>query len=263
MTDEFLSAPRPVYTRQNTGNGGQTRILRDRQRAYTRAMDRAQGSNRAFTSARQLVQVFNGGSMPAAVPRVYFTHPVLATGTVSEGGIATLTTDTMTTVPVIFLNHVPAVGDYATAYSVGGRWVAEESTPGGSLSVVCSPCSLPKSNLTISWTNPLTGNGSATLVYTASPQQWLAQCVDSGLTFKLLCTSGGIELQITYYTSGGCPGGTSQFCSNLRASPLELLLTASTCSPLSLTFSPSSPGHFGDLCPQVYSLGNTQLTVTL
>ena len=61
------------------------RILRDRQAAHKDALDRATASSPAFSSARMLVQVFNGGSMPAAIPRVYYTHPVVATGVESEG----------------------------------------------------------------------------------------------------------------------------------------------------------------------------------
>ncbi len=259
MPERFLA---PRVTRRggssNSSPARETRILRDRQAAHEDAVDRATATASAFSSARMLVQVFNGGSMPATVPRVYYTHPVVATGAETEGGAPTFSADTVTTVPVIFLNHVPSVGDYATAYAVGGRWVAEETPPSSGGSIVCSPCNLPITNLTISWTNPLTGNGSATLIYSASPQQWLAQCVDNGLTFKLLCTGGGVELQATYYTSGGCPGGTSQYCSNLRSSPVELTLSSSTCSPLNITFTVGA-----SMCPQVYSLGNTQFVVTL
>ncbi len=247
-----------MSTRQNTLNmAREARSLRDRQAAHEDAIDRAAGTLATFASARMLVQVFNGGSIPSAVPRVYYTHPVVATGAEAEGGLVTLSVDRVTTVPVIFLNRVPSVSDYATAYAVGGRWVVDETISSSGGLVTCSPCNLPTSNLTISWTNAF-GNGSAPMLYSASPQQWITQCVDSGLTFKLLCTSGGIELQATYYTSGGCPGGTSQFCSNLRSSPLELTLSSSTCSPLSITFTVGA-----SMCPQVYSLGNTQFVVTL
>ena len=94
--------------------------------------------------------------MPAAVPRVYFTHPVLAYGTETEGGTPTFSADTATTVPVIVLNKVPSVGDYLTAYSVGGRWVSEE-TSGGSSGIPCSPCNIPAANLTIVVDEPAAG----------------------------------------------------------------------------------------------------------
>ena len=58
--------------------------------------------------------------MPSSAGLWYFTHPVTAYGTETEGGTGTFTVDTATTVPVIVLGGVPSVGDYLTAYSVGG-----------------------------------------------------------------------------------------------------------------------------------------------
>ena len=205
---------------------------------------------------RLLVQVYNGGSMPNAVPRVYFTHPVLAYGTETEGGSYVLSADSATTVPVIVLNKVPSVGDYLIAYSVGGRWVSEE-TNAGSIGLPCSPCSLPATNLTLSWTNPLLGNGSATMTYSASPQEWMTGCCDGGLYFELFCTGSSIELRAYFFTSGSCPTGTTSYCSNLGSAPLELTLSSHTCSPLSLRFTVS-----GTDCPALFSDGNTAFTVT-
>ena len=259
MEDTFLGPP----MRGGTGRASaerEARTLRDRMGALEDALDRAsQGTS--SSSARLLVQVFNGGSMPSAVPRVYFTHPVLATGTVSEGAAGTLTADTATTVPVIVLNKVPSVGDYPVAYSAGGRWVSEETgSGGGPVYETCSPCSIPETNLTISWVNLIGGNGSATMTYSSTPSKtWVTGCCDGGLYFELLCNSGNIELRAYFFTSGSCPTGTTEYCSNLEASPLELTLTAHTCgSGFSLTFSCTSAG-----CPTLYGDGNTQFTVTL
>ena len=120
MGEPFLGPSIDPGGDSNSFLAREMRILRDRQAAHKDALDRATASSPAFSSARMLVQVYNGGSMPNAIPRVYYTHPVVATGSEIGGRRTTLSTDTVTTVPVIFLNHVPAVGDYATAYAVEG-----------------------------------------------------------------------------------------------------------------------------------------------
>jgi hypothetical protein len=190
MVDPFLSPP---LRRGHHGAGrSEARILRDRMAAYEDAVDRASAAA-DYGSARLLVQVYNGGSMPAAVPRVYYTHPVLATGTVSEGAAASLTADTETTVPVVVLNKVPSVGDYLVAYSAGGRWVSEES---GSTSCYSEtfgtstgPCALPSTNLTLSWVKGA-HSGTATMAFgyfegAASEDYectWSTPCTATGTT---------------------------------------------------------------------------------
>jgi hypothetical protein len=263
MADRFLGSP--GYTRQNTLSTAQgdsdreSRILRDRFEKHEDAIDRIRNSGRAFSSSRQLVQMYNGGSMPATVPRVYFTHPVIAGGAETEGGSPSFSADTTTTVPVVFLGQVPSVGDYATAYAVGGRWVAERGKSSGGVGVVCEPCTIPAEDLTISWTNLIGGNGSATLTYSSMPgSSWSTGCVDEGIFFTLACTDGGIELRATFFVSGVCPTGETSYCSNLRAEPLALILSSYTCSPFSLTFAVGAAA-----CPTLYSFGNTQCLITL
>jgi hypothetical protein len=235
----------------------ETRILRDRLAALQRALDRDSAGNPAFSSARMLVQVYDGGSMPSAPEMVYFTHPVLASGAESEGESATLTVDTVTTVPVIVLGHAPSVGDYLTAYAVGGRWVSEKGKTGGGLITTCSPCDIPNEDLTITWTNALTGGGVATLHYDTSTGWTTTSCVDGGLLFHLGCGVGGIELRAIYFIDGSCPSGTQQYCSNLQVAPLTLTPSAYTCSPFSLTFTIDELG-----CPALFGDGNTQFVVT-
>ncbi len=254
MVDRALST-RQNYDTLGRSHAAEARILRDRITAHEDALDRATPAA-DYGAARLLVRVYDGGSMPSAVPRVYFTHPVLAYGTETEGGSATLSADTATTVPVIVLNKVPSVGDDLTAYAVGGRWVSEEMNGGGG-GIPCSPCGLAATNLTLSWTNPLTGNGSATLTYSASPQGWKTGCCDGGLFFELFCTGSTVELRAYFFTTGSCPAGTTQYCSNLGSAPLELTLNSHTCSPLSLRFTVS-----GTDCPALFSDGNTAFTVT-
>ena len=123
--------------------------------------------------------------------------------------------------------------------------------------ISCSPCAIPAQNLTLSWTNLITGPGSVTLVYTATPAKWESAC-SNGLTYLLTCTGGELELRVIYYTVGSCPTGTSQYCSNLRASPYQLVLASYTCSPFSATWTSASSG-----CPAITGSGYTQFVVNL
>lgn len=253
---------RSLSTRQGTRNAGEsaneTRILRDRQTAYENAAELARSALPSFASARMLVRVFDGGSMPTTTPRVYFTHPVLVTGAESEGAAGTLTVDTTTTVPVVVLGTVaPSAGDYLTAYSASNRWIAERGGSGGGGSTACSPCNIPNEDLTISWTNLITGDGSATLTYTPGPPRWISACADEGLIFQLQCT-GGFELRAIFFIEGECPTGTESYCSNLRTAPLTLTLESYTCSPFSATFSVS-----GTDCPTLFGDGNIMFFVSV
>jgi hypothetical protein len=261
MADRYLSPP------GRSGRGGdsarESRILRDRMAAFDDALDRA-SSDGPFTAARMLVQTFSGGAYPTTTPAVYLTNPVLVTGPETEGGAGTLTVDSATTVPVVVLGQPPMIGDYLTAYAVGGRWVTDlltKSSPppnlGGCVLLTCSPCSIPRGDLTIAWTNTITGNGSATMTYSAAGQTWTATCVDNGQIFLLRCTGGAINFAVEYFTAGGCPGGTIAGCSAADASPNKLIVGTQTCSPFSLTF-----GVDATHCPGVFANGDTQFTIT-
>ena len=94
------------------------------------------------------------------------------------------------------------------------------------------------------------------MTFGAGPS-WFTGCVDSGLQFILACNGGSIELRAVFFVSGSCPTGSSNYCSNLRSSPLTLTLTDHTCSPFSLTFTLNEAG-----CPELYDEGNTQVVIT-
>jgi hypothetical protein len=126
----------------------------------------------------------------------------------------------------------------------------------GPATVTCTPCNIPAANLTLSYTNVISGNGSTTLTYTTGPNAWTSACTN-GLLYKVLCTAGQLELRVIYFTAGSCPAGTQQYCSNLRSSPLTLNFFSHTCSPFSLTFKPSSSG-----CPTIAGNGYSQFVVT-
>lgn len=105
-----------------------SRIVRDRVAGLRDAIDRA-AAPAAVGAARRLVQVYDGGAMPTLPDRVYLTHPVAMDGAGCEGCPGTPVADTSSTIPVVFLRGVPAVGDLAVATAVGGRWVAEIGGP--------------------------------------------------------------------------------------------------------------------------------------
>lgn len=122
--------------------------------------------------------------------------------------------------------------------------------------LACSPCNIPEANLTLSWVNSLFGNGSTSLTYSSPPPSWNSAC-SNGLLYKLLCTGGVIELRVIYFTTGSCPTGTQQYCSNVRVTPNGLTLASYTCSPFSVTFNAISSA-----CPAIVSAGYTQFVVT-
>jgi hypothetical protein len=240
------------------GDGGYaTRNLRDRHAALVRCADRAIAPSGAAT-ARQLVQIFDGGSMPSSPDHFFLAHPVELDGAEVEGGSGSPIVDSSQTIVVDVLGSSPSAGDFLSAYMVGGRWVAERTGASSTGALTCSPCPIPSQNLIVSWINILRGNGSTTLTYAPSPPSWTSACLN-GLQYILLCTSGQIEFQVTHWVTGSCPGpGTTQFCSNLRAAPLGLTTYSYSCSPFSLTFRLTSSS-----CPTVTNSGYTQFTITL
>ena len=193
--------------------------------------------------------------MGASPDLFYFTHPVELDGTETESGLGTPVVDATQTIAVDVLWHAPSVGDILTAYAVGGRWVAER---GGSSSVTtlpCGPCAIPKKDLTLSWTNLISGPSSTKLIWNSGLVQWSTGCVFNQ-QYKLLCTAGQVEFIVTYYISGVCPTGQSNACSNLLGNPFGLTLVSHTCSPFSMTWT-TVPN-----CPNVEAPGYIDFTIT-
>ena len=122
---------------------------------------------------------------------------------------------------------------------------------------LCGTCSIPRTDLTVSWTNLIIGNGSATLVYSGSPStQWLSACTNQ-LLYQLVCTASVIEFRVYYFLSGSCPTGQSQFCSTIRTAPSSLIQTGFTCSPFLLTCSVTSSS-----CSNLATYGYTGFSVS-
>ncbi len=96
------------------------------------------------------------------------------------------------------------------------------------------------------------------MTYTTGPNAWTASCVDGGLIFLLSCQSGAIVLKVSYFLSGSCPTGTSNFCNEAIGNGGGwITLSAHTCSPFSLTFTVAEA-----FCPALYGAGNTQFVIT-
>ena len=205
---------------------------------------------------RRLVQIYDGGSMPSAPDHFFLAFPVELDGSEAEGLTGTPVIDSSQSIVVNVIGHAPSPGDILTAYAVGGRWVAERGASAG-VPVTCSPCSIPAQNLTLSWVNVIIGNGSTTLTFDSSSTSWTSVC-SNGLMYEMLCTGGRLELRVIYFTTGSCPTGTPQYCSNLRGTPFGLTLSSYSCSPFSVTFLSRSSG-----CPTITNSGYTQFTITL
>jgi len=237
----------------------EARILRARHSALANAVDNAGGAAPTYASARCALQIYDGGMMPSSGNKIFLGYPVTFTDTEGEGMPQSASPDTSTSTPVYVLGTMaPSVGDILPAYAVGGRWVAERGSSNGSGTVGCSPCDIPQTNLTLSWVNPLSGNGSTMLTYTPIPVSWVTSACFNGLKAELVCTGGQLELRVIYWISGACPGpGLTQYCSNLRATPFGLTLSSYTCSPFSMIFQSRSAG-----CPAITLSGYTSFTVT-
>jgi hypothetical protein len=203
---------------------------------------------------RFLGQVTSAGAIPQSTNCVYLVNPVQCSGPEQEGSTAPLSVDFTRNIPVVVLGSTPPQkGDLLLAFAVGGRWVAESSVHSPVLP--CSPCAIPKKNLTVSWVNTLLGNGSATLLY-KPPGMWNTGCINQ-LIFALACNGGLIEFVLAYFLSGECPSGQSQACQSPGAPPFGLTLADYTCEPFMLHYQ-----IVGADCPLVSATGYTSFTVT-
>lgn len=122
----------------------------------------------------------------------------------------------------------------------------------------CGSCTIPRSDLTVSWSNVIWGNGSATLAYNAIPTTWASGCTME-LLYQLSCVAGQLEFRVTYFLSGSCPTGQGQYASNLRSNPYRLIVNSLTCgSSFLMDLSVTSTSS-----PNLASFGYTGFTVSL
>jgi hypothetical protein len=202
---------------------------------------------------RFLGRVFDGGAMPSQAGKVFLVNPVQLDGLEAEGSPATFAVDSTRAIPVVLVGgSPPTVGDLLVALAVGGRWVAD-----GSLDPAfgCSPCPIPRRDLTVSWAGGPFGSGSTPLLYTA-PGQWNSACSNQML-YSLSCPGGSVRFAVTYFVSGVCPGGQAMSCTSPGDNPPSLLLASSSCSPFYLGYTVSSTG-----CPALAVNGFTAFSIT-
>ncbi|WP_165221967.1 hypothetical protein [Aquisphaera insulae] len=198
-------------------------------------------------------QVASGGAIPSSTKKVFLVHPVTLDGPEREGGIASFSADTTRTIPVVMIgSRVPAAGDLVMALSIGGRWVANS---GASSLLSCSPCSLPRKNLVVSWTNSQLGNGSTPLVFNA-PSNWTSACTQQ-LRFYLACSASLIQFGVKFFLNGSCLGEPSQTCASPGLNPQALVLDSWSCSPLYLHYRATAAA-----CTALSNRGYTAFTIT-
>jgi hypothetical protein len=146
----------------------------------------------------------------------------------------------------------PRIGDLLVALAAGGRWIAEVR---GTSPLACSPCPIPRRNLTLSWSNALSGPGSTPLVFTP-PGLWNSACTNQ-LLYSLTCFGSLIQFAVSYFLSGTCPTGQSQSCTSPGSNPFALSLDSYTCSPFFLHYTVTGAG-----CPVLWSNGYSSFAIT-
>lgn len=103
------------------------RLDRNRMAELQNAID-LQGRGGPATTQRILLRIYDGGAIPATVPKVFFGHPANMNADATEGASYTTGDDTTTSIPVVVIGpRIPVAGDLIVAHAIGGRWVAGES----------------------------------------------------------------------------------------------------------------------------------------
>jgi hypothetical protein len=256
------------------------RVYRSRHAELADVVDRLT-PGQAGGTARLLVQIYDGGSIPTTPDHYYLAHPVGLDGAEVEGGVASPTADSSQTVVVDVLGHAPSVGDILMAYAVGGRWVAEKGVGQKSncCKFACGPCKIYKQDLTFAWTGGNLIAGSTMLKWQAGGSllgSWQSDCIDNffhppfpgapkpNFIFAIDCLGGGVTVKIYEVTPPplGGPTGLPAPCNNALAltplpsvpdSPGGVKITE-TCDPYKKIW--TCPA-LGDPC---VSFANTCLT---
>ncbi|WP_165068380.1 hypothetical protein [Paludisphaera rhizosphaerae] len=194
-------------------------------------------------------RVVNGGALPTATDRVFLVNPIQLSGAEAEGASATVAVDATRTIPVVVIGSTaPNAGDFLVAFAVAGRWVA--MTAGGTPTIACGSCTIPRQDLTLTLSDGATGTYSATMTFNGV-DSWTTGCIGE-VEYKLQCGSGAPVFSATYHVGGVCPGGTGVACTSPGTG---LTLTSQSCSPFIRVY--SSAG-----CPALSAQGIATMTIT-
>lgn len=208
---------------------------------------------RRESTPRFLGLVVDGGAIPTGVERYALLQPVRLDGGDVAGASWLPTADASRAIPVVWLGpKAPHAGDLAVAHAVGGRWVADRS--GDSDTVTCSGCEIPKTDLTLTTTNSLSGVHSVPLAFDGV-DAWETGCTNQ-IIFRLACAGGVRTFGASHFVGGSCPSGSRVTCTGGVSSPSGLTLTTSSCSPLLLEYSAAA-------CASLAAQGYTKLAITL
>jgi hypothetical protein len=228
--------------------GPDARIIRQRQAAMEATSDCAKPQP-AFRSARQLVQVYNAGSMPTTPDHFFACHPATLDGAEQEGGTSTPLVDNTVTLFVDFLHAVPSAGDFAVATAVGsGRWVSDRKS--GTTSICLTVCSgVPVYSATIQlWT---TGSNSSLVASCTTTTSGCCSFTQTGSYIVKVYVSGTLEYSATRTLnratiSIALSSGSNVVCCGGYAIPTTLTLTDAAGS-LSFVYYPNyySPIWYG------------------
>lgn len=180
--------------------------------------------------------------------------------TVSRGGVTIVsgTTDASGAVAL----DVGTAGTYAVTATAAGDQGYSGSLDlacGGSETLQvcggfdCGTCLVPERNLTLSWTNLITGDGSTTLTFNGV-SGWSSACVNN-LEFSLGCDASSVVFSITYFLSGACPDGQAAICSTRSGGLIEEGLTCGDDFLMTVSLTSST-------CPQIAGSGYTGFTIS-
>lgn len=121
----------------------------------------------------------------------------------------------------------------------------------------CGGCDIPDSNLTVTWHNGVTGDGSAPLVFNGI-NSWKSACSGGGFNqriFSVGCNSGAVEFRVTSFISGTCPDGITVFCSTFGGTLTRTSLTCGSGFLMEVSVNDHS-------CPDLFENGYTGFTIS-
>lgn len=210
--------------------------------------------------AARLGKVYNGGSMPGALPGVFLMHPARPSGNEAEGATPGYVVDTSSSFAATVVGtRVPAAGDLLVARLCSGRWVAQSGSTTADDGVTLPGCACTSTPRTVTLSNNGTPDAAIPLIYPCT-LQWQTtpagllplsvgtECFLSTVTFPDPVTGDEywyhLSCSLAYYQL------TRVYAVSLYGSPYRELLrlrwhigvAGTSCSPLYCVNSEIYPG---------------------